>query len=110
MQPNSVHEVGCIHTCQGLEVDFVGVLIGPDLVVRDGEVVTDATARSSQDSSIRGYKTWAKKEPMVARVAAERVIKNTYRTLMSRGAKGCFVYSDDGETREWFRDGSTPFK
>jgi hypothetical protein len=32
--PNSVEEVGCIHTCQGLEVDYIGVIIGPDLIVR----------------------------------------------------------------------------
>ena len=36
MAPNSVDEVGCIHTCQGLGVDYIGVIIGPDLVARGG--------------------------------------------------------------------------
>ncbi len=102
MQPNSVHEIGCIHTCQGLEVEHVGVLIGADLLVRDGIVVTNALARSAQDRSVRGYKTWFKRDPESARKAADRVIKNTYRTLMSRGLRSCAVYSDDAETREWF--------
>ena len=102
MQPNSVHEIGCIHTCQGLEVEHVGVFVGADLLVRDGTIVTDATARSGQDSSIRGYKTWAKKDPGAAATAADRVIKNTYRTLMSRGLKSCSIYSGDAATREWF--------
>ena len=52
--PDSIEEIGCIHTCQGLEVDYAGVVIGPDLVVRDGALVTDASARSSHDRSIRG--------------------------------------------------------
>jgi len=103
MQPDSVHEVGCIHTCQGLEVEYVGVLVGPDFVVRDGHVVTDALARAGRDSSVRGYRKWAKSDPDAARAAADRVIKNTYRTLMSRGSRGCFVFSDDAETAAWFR-------
>lgn len=40
MKPNSIEEVGCIHTCQGLELEYVGVIIGPDLIVRDGVVMT----------------------------------------------------------------------
>jgi len=34
--PRSVEQIGCIHTCQGLEVDYIGVIVGPDLIVRDG--------------------------------------------------------------------------
>ena len=46
LQPNSINEVGCIHTCQGLELDYVGVIIGKDFVVRDGIVQTDANERA----------------------------------------------------------------
>jgi DUF2075 family protein/DNA-binding XRE family transcriptional regulator len=101
--PGSEEEVGCIHTCQGLELDYVGVILGPDLVVRDGDVITDAAKRSKQDQSVRGYKGWLKREPEAARAAADRVIKNTYRTLMTRGQKGCFVFSVDPETNEWLK-------
>ena len=55
--PGSVEQVGCIHTCQGLELDYVGVIIGPDLVFRDGRIVTDATKRASSDQSVKGLKT-----------------------------------------------------
>lgn len=103
MQPDSVSEIGCIHTCQGLEVDQVGVFIGPDLLVRNGRVMTDALAHPSRDRTLYGYRTWAKKKPEAARSAADRVIRNTYRTLMSRGMRGCAVFSDDAETRDWFR-------
>ena len=40
IKPDSVSEVGCIHTCQGLELDYVGVIVGPDLIVRNGKIIT----------------------------------------------------------------------
>ncbi|HEX7034894.1 MAG TPA: DUF2075 domain-containing protein [Pseudomonadales bacterium] len=101
--PGSEHDVGCIHTCQGLELDYVGVIVGPDLVVRDGRIVTDAAKRSRQDQSVRGYRSWLRRDPDAARAAADRVIKNTYRTLMTRGQKGCFVFAVDPETNAYFR-------
>lgn len=100
--PESVSEVGCIHTCQGLELEYVGVIIGPDLVVRDGSVITDAAKRAPQDSSVRGYKTMLKRDPEQAARIGDRVVKNTYRTLMTRGQKGCFVFSTDRETNDYF--------
>ena len=101
--PDSVSEIGCIHTCQGLELDYVGVVIGPDLVVRDGEVVTDAGKRSRQDQSIRGYQKMLREDPDTARRLADRIIKNTYRTLMTRGQRGCYVFCADPETNDYFR-------
>lgn len=98
----SVDEVGCIHTCQGLELEYVGVIIGPDLVVRNGKVVTDYTKRAKTDQTLKGIKKLAKTNPGEAAQIADTIIKNTYRTLMTRGMKGCFVYSDDEETRRYF--------
>lgn len=103
IKPESVNQIGCIHTCQGLELDYVGVIIGPDLVVRDGEVRIDAGKRSSQDSSIRGYKKMLKTDPKRARAMADRIVKNTYRTLMTRGQKGCFLFCVDAETQAYFK-------
>ncbi len=107
MQPDSVEEVGCIHTCQGLELDYVGVIIGPDLLVRGGQIVTDASQRSSQDRSIRGYKSWLKRDPQAARNAADRIIRNTYRTLLTRGMKGCYLFCTDPETNAYFRQAAS---
>ncbi len=50
---DSISEIGCIHTCQGLELDYVGVIIGEDFVIRDGIAVTNAAARS---------RSWLQKE------------------------------------------------
>ena len=104
IKPESVSEVGCIHTCQGLELEYIGVIFGPDLVVRNGEIMTDAGKRSRMDSSVKGYKKQSKEDPARAHAKADEIIKNTYRTLMTRGQKGCFVYSVDEETNQYFRD------
>jgi uncharacterized protein len=102
-KPDSVKEVGCIHTCQGLETDYIGVIIGPDFVIRDGVAVTDAAKRAGTDASIRGYQTLLRENPQSAKKKADAIIKNTYRTLMTRGMKGCYIYCTDQETNSWFK-------
>ncbi|MDQ7774265.1 MAG: DUF2075 domain-containing protein [Elusimicrobiales bacterium] len=103
IQPGSVGEVGCIHTCQGLELDYVGVIVGPDLVVRDGEVITSPAARAGTDRSLHGWRALHKHDPAAATKRLDLLIKNTYRTLMTRGQKGCYVYFTDKETADYFK-------
>lgn len=100
---NSVDQIGCIHTCQGLEFDYVGVIIGPDLVVRDGVAITNGFKRSKNDQSIKGFKSQFKSNPEEAAQRVDAIIKNTYRTLMTRGQKGCFIYCTDKETNDYFK-------
>lgn len=100
---DSVEQIGCIHTCQGLEVDYIGVVIGPDLVVRDGVVVTQPEKRSRHDQSIKGYKKALREDRVQAQAKADAIIKNTYRTLMTRGIKGCYLYCTDAETAAHFK-------
>jgi DUF2075 family protein len=100
--PNSVNEIGCIHTCQGLEVDYVGVIVGKDLIVRDDIVLVDPSKRSRQDQSIKGYKAMLLNNPEKANEMTKSIIKNTYRTLMTRGMKGCYVYFEDKLTEQYF--------
>jgi DUF2075 family protein len=104
ISPNSVEEVGCIHTCQGLEVDYVGVIVGDDLKVVNGELVTDPSARAKTDKSLAGYIKDRKVNPAEADLKADELIRNTYRTLMTRGMKGCYVYFTNEETRKYFED------
>lgn len=90
--PDSVEQVGCIHTCQGLELDYVGVIIGPDLCWVNGEPTVSPDSRSRMDRSVRGYKTLMKKDPNATCERLELIVRNTYKTLMSRGMKGCYVH------------------
>lgn len=59
----SVNEIGCIHTSQGLEFDYVGVIIGNDLRYKDGQVITDFTKRARTDQSLKGIKRCIRKIP-----------------------------------------------
>lgn len=87
----SFPEVGCIHTSQGLEFDWCGVIIGKDLRFDGTQVVTDYTKRAKTDNSLKGIKTTKNY------ALADRIIRNTYRTLLSRGQKGCYIYCEDKE-------------
>lgn len=95
IENSSVREAGCIHTAQGLEFDYVGVIIGDDMRFETGQIITDFTKRAKTDQSLRGIKGIAKEDPKKAHVLADPIIRNTYRTLMTRGQKGCFVYCTD---------------
>jgi len=103
MASESVNEVGCIHTCQGLEVDYIGVIVGDDLVIRNGKVITNPNKRAKTDASLKGYKKDLNENSEEANKKADSIIKNTYRTLMTRGMKGCYVYFCDKETELFFR-------
>jgi DUF2075 family protein len=107
---DGIEQVGCVHTCQGVEFDWLGVLIGPDLGFAHGRIVGDPGKRARTDSSLKGWKTALKEakddpaasEAVLAKVQA--IIKNTYKVLLSRGRKGCFVWCADPSLREYLRD------
>ena len=104
ISPTGVEEVGCVHTCQGLEVNTIGVIIGPDLVVRDGELKVDPTARARSDASLKGWKQSLARDPDATKERVSRLIRNTYRTLMSRGMKSCWVYACDPALQAYLRE------
>ncbi len=87
-----IKQVGCIYTAQGFEFDYVGVIIGDDLYVdiSTGKLSANITAT---------------KDPMLKRNIEnfEKHVKNIYRTLLTRGMKGCYVYFTDKKTQEFFR-------
>lgn len=101
---NSIHEAGCIHTTQGLEFDYVGVIIGDDIRYENGKIITDFTKRASTDQSIKGLKKLYKENKEEALNRADEIIKNTYRTLMTRGMKGCYVYCTDENLRNYMKN------
>ena len=100
----SVNEIGCIHTSQGLEFDYVGVIIGDDIRYFDGKIITDYTKRASTDQSIKGLKKLDKDNPEEAKKRADEIIRNTYRTLLTRGMKGCYIYCVDPELEKYLKE------
>jgi uncharacterized protein len=90
--PNGINQIGCVYNIQGFELDYVGVIWGKDLVYRfdAGGWVGDKTESADQ----------------VVKRSKERfvdLVKNTYRVLLSRGLKGCFVHFLDKETERFVR-------
>jgi uncharacterized protein len=93
--PAGFGQVGCIYTAQGFEYEWSGVIIGPDLVVRDGSLVTRRS--ESKDPAF-------KSRQKVSDMDADRLIRNTYKVLLTRGMRGTMIYSTDPATREYFAE------
>ena len=101
---NSINEAGCVHSVQGLEFDYVGVIIGEDLYFKDGKVCTDFQNHASSDPSFKGIKKMYKKNEIMAREISDTIIKNTYRVLLTRGIKGCYIYCVNEELNNYFKE------
>ena len=97
VNPNSFEEVGCIHTCQGMEFDYVGVFIGNDLYF-DGEHVRTNRNAISKDDKTSGIRKSTCSDSM-----ADTLIRRTYKVLLSRGLKGCFIYCEDKGLRDYLK-------
>src|SRR5205823_11530942 len=91
-RPEGFKQVGCIYTAQGFEFDYIGVIIGNDL------------AYDPASDQLRGN-IEATRDPTLRRHAGnfEMHVKNIYRTLLTRGMKGCYVYFTDKETEAFVR-------
>lgn len=80
IEPQGINQVGCIFSIQGFEIDYIGVILGPDIQYDSandcliGHVGNNVAVQSSDSTEYTLH------------------IRNAYRVLMSRGKKGCFVY------------------
>lgn len=94
---HSINQMGCIHTVQGLEFDYVGVVVGKDLRFENNHIVTDFLERAKTDRSLWGLRKLLQNETTKeeALLKADSIIRNTYKTLMTRGQKGCYVFCED---------------
>lgn len=90
--PYGINQIGCIYTAQGFEFDYVGVIFGGDLIYDlDTQQWLGHTSKSS-DSVVKRSGT-----------KFTDLVKNTYRVLLSRGMKGCFIYFVDKDTERFFK-------
>jgi phage repressor protein C with HTH and peptisase S24 domain len=90
--PNGIDQIGCVYTAQGFEFDYVGVIFGNDLVYDFDGQRWNGIKENSHDSAVRR-----------AGDRAAELIKNTYRVLLSRGMKGCYVCFLDKDTERFIR-------
>ena len=82
----------------------MGVIIGDDMRYEDVHIVTDYHKRASTDQSLKGINKIVREQgEEVAQNIAENIIKNTYRTLMTRRMKGCYVYCTDKQLLDYLK-------
>lgn len=98
IHPDGREQIGCIHTVQGLEMTYAGVIIGPDLGYDSQSKQLIVRREEFKDSGARPAKP--KKNEVDA---LEQLVKNTYKTLMTRGMKGCYVYCCDPELQKYMK-------
>jgi len=87
-----IDQVGCVYTAQGFEFDYVGVIVGKDLVYRFSQQDWVAQAESCFDTVVKGSPD-----------RLPELLKNTYRVLLTRGLKGCYVFFEDKETGDYVK-------
>jgi len=87
-------QVGCVYTAQGFEYDWNGVIIGPDLVWRDGRFISVRSANKDPDF---------RNQNAVSDRRFDLLVRNVYKVLLTRGMVGTAIYSVDPETREALR-------
>jgi uncharacterized protein len=89
IDPCGVNQAGTVYSVQGFETDHVGVIIGPDLVVREKVWIAQPSKNYSNDLR--------RQSPL----AALPYLKRIYRTLLSRPMRSCSIYCIDPETRSY---------
>jgi hypothetical protein len=92
--PAGFDQVGCVYTAQGFEYDYAGVILGPDLVWRDNGWVMVRSANKDPDFRNR---------TKVDDSQADRLIRNVYKVLLTRGMRGVAIHSVDPKTNDRLR-------
>lgn len=93
--PNAINEVGCIHTVQGYDLNYVGVIIGPEFYYDVLKNKFSVDKKKYFDINGRNGIT----DPN----ELERYIINIYKTLLTRGISGTYIYIVDGNLRNYFK-------
>ena len=92
--PAGFGQVGCVYTAQGFEYDHAGVIMGPDLVWRGDQWCSVRSGNRDPD-----FRNRAK----VSDQEFDRLVRNVYKVLLTRGMQSVNIYSTDPETRELLR-------
>lgn len=93
---DGINQVGCVHTSQGLEFDYVGVIIGNDL--RYDNATNEFYSNPNEYKDRVGKKGLKNEEAEL-----NKLIKQIYKVLMSRGMKGCYIYCRDKKMQEYMK-------
>ncbi len=95
IRDDGVMQAGCIHTCQGLEFDYCGVIIGNDLLIDENNNLYGDYDNYKDEAGKKGLRK--------DNETLTRLIKNIYKVLLTRGQKGTYIYICDNKLREYFK-------
>lgn len=96
LDESGIDQAGCIHTSQGLEFEYVGIIVGGDLTFKPATLTYSTEHDKYKDAQgKRGLRDNPKE--------LNRLVRNIYKILMTRGMKGCYVYFTDKETENYFK-------
>ncbi|MFI7632334.1 DNA/RNA helicase domain-containing protein [Microbispora rosea] len=90
--PNGFGQVGCIYTAQGFEYDWNGVILGPDLTVRDGRLAT--VREANKDPAFKSRRA-------VPDAEFDLLVRHVYKVLLTRGMRGTVLYAVNPELRRF---------
>lgn len=93
--PEQYDRIGCVHTIQGVDMDYAGVIIGKDLVYRDGRIVFDKTKNAKSDNA-SGIRNAPDSEAAI-------LIRNSYKVLLTRAIYGTYIYCEDKALNDYIK-------
>jgi DUF2075 family protein len=93
---NAINEVGCIHTVQGYDLNYVGVIIGPELGY--DPITHKLIVYKDKYKDINGKRTLKTPEEL------EFYIINIYKTLLARGIKGTYIHAVDANLSNFLKN------
>lgn len=94
-------EVGAIYTVQGFEYGYVGVLLGPDLTLQNGELVVNA--EGCVDSGLTKHMKSQSQSESSSASLVDQAIRNIYYILMTRAKYGVYIYAVDPDVQRWLK-------
>ena len=92
LSSGAVDEIGCVHTVQGYDLNYVGVIIGKDLSYNKKENKIDVHIDKLKDTNVKNA---------TDKETVQEYIINTYKVLLERGIRGCYVYAHDESMQKY---------
>ena len=97
---NAPEEVGSIYTVQGDDLNYVGIIIGNDLLYRNGKLIFNREACADSGAMKRSQRQVANNEQISEDDMLEQILR-IYRILMNRAVKGVYIYACDEELSKY---------
>ena len=98
LSDDAINQVGCIHSIQGFDLNYVGVILGPEISYdKDVNEIRIDHSKYCDGYATKGFS----KDSTKANQVVSTYVKNAYKVLLTRGIRGCYVYACDKSLRDY---------